>query len=285
MKPSDKLYELIKSLSKAEKRNFKLLYSSVAHSDSKNFIRLFNLLEKMPFYDEAIIKKQFHGEPMVIQLTATKHYLYTLIIRSLLYLKQNNADTYYESNLKCIPILFNKKLYNHITKLILPIKRKLYETESYQFLLEALHWEEKTNSYLPIFKEAFNKNKQIRIEKESAIKKYQNQCIYNSLKAQTFAIVKDARFLLKKAEFIKIQNEIINTINENPPLSSKAKCDYYYINGTLDFYNGKFKESKLNYKTILQLLKKHPFLMYDPHGISYLGSVQNYMTAVAKVGG
>lgn len=50
MKPSVELFNLIKSLTKSEKRYFKL--TSTLQSGEKNYLRLFEAIENQKVYDE-----------------------------------------------------------------------------------------------------------------------------------------------------------------------------------------------------------------------------------------
>jgi hypothetical protein len=53
----DFLFVLIKSLSKSEKRQFKIFASRLETSSNTKFIELFNILDKSDLYDEKIILK------------------------------------------------------------------------------------------------------------------------------------------------------------------------------------------------------------------------------------
>jgi hypothetical protein len=64
MKPSNELFELIKSLTKSEKRFFKL--QSSLQSGDKNYIRLFDTIDKMSEYDEEEVKSNFKGEKFIV---------------------------------------------------------------------------------------------------------------------------------------------------------------------------------------------------------------------------
>ena len=48
----DNLFVLIKSLSKSEKRQFKLYVGRMDSNEDSKFLKLFNLLDKMDFYSE-----------------------------------------------------------------------------------------------------------------------------------------------------------------------------------------------------------------------------------------
>ena len=59
---ADTLFQLIHSLQKGEKRNFKLYATRNSGNDELKIIQLFDALDKMSDYDEALLlkKKSFH---------------------------------------------------------------------------------------------------------------------------------------------------------------------------------------------------------------------------------
>ena len=58
----ESLFRLIKSLSKSEKRQFKIYVNRLDSNADKKFIALFDLLDKMSVYDEQKIENQSIGE-------------------------------------------------------------------------------------------------------------------------------------------------------------------------------------------------------------------------------
>ena len=59
MTPSESLHQLISSLSKSERRSFKLFISKYQSKHSNNYIKLFNAISQQENYNEELIKKQF----------------------------------------------------------------------------------------------------------------------------------------------------------------------------------------------------------------------------------
>ena len=57
MKPSSELFNLIKSLTKSEKRFFKL--SSSLQSGEKNYLKIFDAIDEQDEYDEYALKDMF----------------------------------------------------------------------------------------------------------------------------------------------------------------------------------------------------------------------------------
>ena len=74
----ESLFRLVKSLSKSEKRQFKLYVNRLESNTDKKFIALFDLLDKMSVYDEQkianskIVKRE--------QLSNVKSHLYRQIL-------------------------------------------------------------------------------------------------------------------------------------------------------------------------------------------------------------
>jgi hypothetical protein len=79
---SDTLFQLVKSLKKSEKRNFKLYVKRNTASEDLKIIYLFDALDKMESYDEAeLLKKNKRLSKQ--QLSNTKAHLYKQILSSL----------------------------------------------------------------------------------------------------------------------------------------------------------------------------------------------------------
>lgn len=55
---TDILFQLIKSLEKAEKRNFKLYIKRSSHNENLKIVELFDAMDKLHEYDEAVLLKR-----------------------------------------------------------------------------------------------------------------------------------------------------------------------------------------------------------------------------------
>ena len=77
----DNLFVLVKSLSKSEKRQFKLYVGRLGVNTDSKFLALFNLLDKLTKYDEKeILKSEIVKKA---QLSNLKAHLYKQILISL----------------------------------------------------------------------------------------------------------------------------------------------------------------------------------------------------------
>jgi len=82
MKRSDGLFDLIHSLTPAEKRYFKTTVRGQKAKDQKYFL-LFVILDKQLVYDENQLRELLKGEPLLKELHVTKNYLFESILKSL----------------------------------------------------------------------------------------------------------------------------------------------------------------------------------------------------------
>ena len=115
---TDALFQLVHSLQKSEKRNFKLYVKRNSSNNDLKVVQLFDAIDKMNVYDENVlmsktssIKKQ--------QLPNIKAHLYRQILGSLRLLEStDNIDLQMHEQLDYARILYNKGLYLQSLKIL-----------------------------------------------------------------------------------------------------------------------------------------------------------------------
>ena len=112
---SDQLFNLVKSLTKAEKRNFSIYTSRFHDADSMKYIQLFELLDKQKELDESSIAKKFPKG----QLSNLKRHLYSQILISLrLIHKKKSTHIEIRELMDFANILYRKGLYLQALKIL-----------------------------------------------------------------------------------------------------------------------------------------------------------------------
>jgi len=108
---TDHLFKLIKSLTKAEKRSFKLYVKRLGDNENIKFLKLFNIIDKQLEYNEDdILKKSIEIKPTQLpnlKANLTKNLLVSLRLTG----QQNNVDIMLRQQLDYAQILYNKALY------------------------------------------------------------------------------------------------------------------------------------------------------------------------------
>ena len=121
MEKNDTLFLLVKSLMKSEKRQFKLYAGRLGGNSEKNFMALFNVLDKMEDFDEKIILQKTNIKKQ--QLSNSKAHLYKQILVSLkLNPFHKNIKTQIREQLDFATILYNKGLHKQSLKILDKVK-------------------------------------------------------------------------------------------------------------------------------------------------------------------
>lgn len=130
------VFDLVKLMSKAEKRNFKLYSTRLDCNEGAKFLILFDCLDSMEQYDEArvltlcpTITKQ--------QLPNLKAHLYKQILISLRMLaSQHSVALEIREQIDFVKILFDKGLYGEAQKLLEKVEKQAKEHEFLSTILD-----------------------------------------------------------------------------------------------------------------------------------------------------
>lgn len=143
---TDPLFQLIHSLQKGEKRNFKLYIKRNSSNEDLKIIQLFDVLDKMGDYDEAVILNKIKTIKKE-QLSNRKAHLYKQILASLRLLESNeNIDIQLHEQLDHARILYNKGLYLQSLKILDKAKENAVQHHQISFLVQILFLEKKIES-------------------------------------------------------------------------------------------------------------------------------------------
>ncbi len=138
---NDPLFRLIKTLTKAEKRQFKLYATRAKNDKDLKFIQLFDILDQSAHYDEQVILQKAPALK-ASQLSNLKAHLYRQILKSLRLLELNqNPDIEIRENIDYARVLYNKGLYVQSLKILEKAKQKTIELYEDALHLEIVDFE------------------------------------------------------------------------------------------------------------------------------------------------
>jgi len=148
MRYNTDLYKLIKSLTKSEKRYFKIYAAQQTKNESNNYILLFDAIERQEVFNEEKLKRKFRNHTFGKNLAKTKYLLYELIIKMLVRLKQGkDIDSKIRLLLDAVEFHYSKSLYNQALVSLQKAKKLAKFFEHYGYWIEALKWEIKLAKY------------------------------------------------------------------------------------------------------------------------------------------
>lgn len=167
----DQLFTLVKSLAKAEKRSFTLYANRFPGASSAKFLQLFEVLDKLPEYDEEQVLKRL-PEVEKRHLPNLKRHLYKQILTGLrLIYIHKNIDIQIREQLDFARILYGKGMYMQSLRLLERIKKIALEHHQDILHLEILEFE-KLIEARHITRSRKVENKMERLLEEAAQRSY-----------------------------------------------------------------------------------------------------------------
>jgi len=264
MKPSNELFDLIKAMTKSEKRFFKL--SSSLQSGEKNYLKIFDAIDKQVEYDEADLKYLFRNERFVHHFPSEKNHLYKLILKSLrAFHADNSISAILKQEIKNIEILYNKALYAECTKFLLRAKELAKEYEKFYYWFELLSWEK------TLLEEAFEdgqfiQNPDVLIsEEQEVIKKLNNLAEYHVLYSKINYVFRSGGYS-RDEESKALVDEIAQhrlITGKNTALSKRAASICYYTQGFCHLANHNYNSAYEKFQKAKEILDKVPGIRAD----------------------
>lgn len=252
---SEGLFILIKSLKKAEKRNFKLFVNKQTKiAEVGTYTRLFDLIDKQQIYNEQVLIKKMNFDQR--KLTSTKYLLYELILKSLRHLNSDqNPDFKLRAFLDKVEILFNKALYRQSYKMLMKAKKIAFSYDKYTYLPEIQRWNKKLFAYTQEGMEMSNvtdfleENRKINSQVQEELKLLELSDHLNFI----YRAIMKARTV---QDYTKLELIMSSSVLHNPQQNFRGKLAYYEVHGIYyDLVNLPLN-AHLEYRKIVALWEK-----------------------------
>ena len=248
MKPSNELFELIRSLTQNEKRYFKVSSAQLLSKDS-NYLRLFDAIEAQSEYDEIAIKSQFKNEPFIKQLHVAKNYLYNNLLKSLTaYHASTSMIAPPVEMIKCLEILYEKGFYKQCEKLMQAVIKYCKKHDLSIQLLAFFEWDLK----LKLRQNRFRDIEKLMNEQKSVLNEIQDTIKYKEITTNIIEILWNAGPIVNSGQILQIEKILAHEVfaKNDAQLSVESK---YYKYSALSLYAKAKNDDKLiaNYSKIL----------------------------------
>ncbi len=141
-KAHDHLHRLIRSMSRAEKRYFKVHTGRHVGDGEARYHKLFDAIAACEEYDEQAVIARFNNEAFTHRFAITKRRLYESVLDSLeAFHAEGSIDARLGRMLHTIRLLHDRSLYDDATKLLHSFERLARAHDRQPMLLAALEWE------------------------------------------------------------------------------------------------------------------------------------------------
>lgn len=266
MKNSEHLFYLIKSLSKSEKKSFKLIVNQYSKGDDNNYTLLFDTIGQMEVYNHELLIKKLKNKVKAVNISPLKVQLTKIILKSLRNkYSTSNVSFRITMYIDYIAILFEKGLYAQAKKILSKAKEVAIENELYLQLDNLAIWEYKIAD-----KESNKEDIKSYLEKTYVtIKKARelNDILaeFEFLQAKIRLIALEGKTISSKSTVLQleeiIQNPVMKLEIEN--YSSSCQADYHSIWGHYHFIKGNKHESYDHRKKAFELIPFKPFIIRE----------------------
>ena len=275
----DEVFQLVKSLQKAEKRNFKLFVNRHGGSaEDLKVVTLFDALDKMEAYDEeALLRKNPSIRKQ--QLSNLKAQLFRQILSSLRLIRDiNNIDLVLHEEMDYAKILYNKALYLQSLKMFERIKEHAREYHQLTYVLQALTFEKKIES-LHITRSIENRAEQLARETDRVNEQVLMMGRLSNLALQLYGWYIQMGHARDEKDVLAVRSFFEANLPCRTPVESfyerlyfyQAHCWYHYIlQDFLQFYR--------NCQKWVDLFEQEP-QMLAVETVQYIKGVHNLLIA------
>lgn len=279
---TDNLIQLIGSLSKAEKRGFKLFVGRFSSSDDAKFLQLFDYIDKTKVYTDADLVKK-NVEIKKSQLSNLKAHLYKQILVSLRLQNSNNSsDIEIRESIDYARVLYDKGLYNQSLKIL---ERSKINAQKYSLdilCLEISGFEKKIDSQY-ITRSIDSRSEELAIESVHLIDKISESNTFSNLALKLYGLYLKVGFVKNEKEYLFVKEYFDSNFPEVPDnhLGYYEKMHlynayfwYYYI--VQDFLNCyKYAKKWVDLYEEYPLMKSYEFEIYLKGVNNLLGALFN----------
>lgn len=146
--PSDALFLLIRSMTMSEKRYVKIyLSNNYSKKQLEDYLKLFDAIEGLRKYDEALLKNNLIGETLIKRIKKIKNSLSDVIMEGLEKYHSDSLDAKLRSKINQIEILFWKRLFKQCSMVLSKTKNIAAKNERWEMLMEIMEWERRLLQY------------------------------------------------------------------------------------------------------------------------------------------
>ncbi len=279
MNSSNELFTLVKSMTKQEKRYFKLYATFYTNNNANRYTRLFDELDKQEVYNHEQLETAVRSFIEKRYLAKSRHQLTKIILNSLAaYDSGNSTRAELREALAHIEIMFNRGLYSHCQKAINKARSKALRYERYATLIEILEWEYRlTMRTMP---KAFDKRvAEQQKEFHRIVTSLQDIARHQKTLTQIITLIHHKNTAHESQSHTNIGQEIEKILSEGISSSSTIGAQIIHYQ-TLSMYFWIIEDhatARDNYRTTIELWDSNPALIRDQPSM-YRRDLRNYLT-------
>ncbi len=287
MQVSDDLFNLIKSLTKAEKRYFKM-HASLQKGE-KDYLLLFDEIESQVAqhkeeealgYDEAMLKGRLKNKISQSQFHVMKNYLTGLILKSLRGLREkSNIEEQIATLMSEARLLEQKGLYEMCLKKLETLKAACLKYERYTTIIEVLEMERilYARTSTNMIEDRLEKTK---AEMDRYVHLIQNTLAYSDLRQRMLAFYRRDNRARSESAQQKLAAMLDEALlqDEGMPATFQSKISFYHAWAMLSFMQGDLIAANKYYKSLSNVWIGYPHFK-EEYPSTYIIYTSNYLVS------
>ncbi|MCS6929536.1 MAG: hypothetical protein NZM43_08585 [Saprospiraceae bacterium] len=284
--PSDKLYRLVKSLTPAEKRYFRIFVGRM-QTPSK-YMQLFEAIARSNHFDDEALRSEIYpdngqGSQKYPELKA---YLFDLILKSLqAYDESCRAEFRLNHLLQSTVVLYRRGLYDACEDCLSKAERLALQYESFAHLLEIIRWQ-KHLAYARMDVDLLHKHLNALLAREREIAEQLMEVLeYRNLFLQAYLLVKREALLHSPAGQQQLQALRQHSLLQTPgrTRSHTARVLFYRTLNLCHYAAGEREAFYESGKALVALLESKPHFLRENQA-DYIAALSNSILSCGLTG-
>lgn len=281
---TDDLIQLIRSLTRAEKRHFRLFVKRNQQSEDILFLQLFDFLDKNKEYKEDLILAKLPGIKKS-QLSNLKAHLYKQLLTSLRLLNKNYAsEIQLREAIDHAKVLYDKGVYRQSLDVLDKAKQKAMAGEFLPIAMEILDFEKHIESQY-ITRSIEGRAEALTLEAVAVHQRLGKRLQYSNLSLQLYGLYLTKGYVKSEADYMELkvffERNVPNISLEELDLLGKM----HYHQSYLWYYHmaQDFPRCYRHANNWVHLFKEHELLIKNYPAL-YLKAVHNLLSTLFYLG-
>ncbi|MBL8002203.1 MAG: hypothetical protein JNL05_09605 [Flavobacteriales bacterium] len=284
--PHDHVHRLIRSMSRAEKRYFKLYTSRHVVAGHSNHRTLFDAIAAMDTYDEAALLKRFAGEAFTHRFPITKRRLYEAILASLdAFHTENDPDARLRRMLHQADLLYARTLYADAARMLRSARQLARQLDRQTVLLDVLERERRMVERANYTGNAAEEVERIAMDAASLREEIDQVEQLWTLKSRSFMLLYREGHARGEAQAQALRSLLSHPLLQDPGRlrTAKARFLHHHVRSVVAFALGDLATCEAHLAINHELLRDAEELFHNEPNLLY-GVLSNRIYVLSRLG-
>ncbi|RMG17164.1 MAG: hypothetical protein D6730_24305, partial [Bacteroidetes bacterium] len=254
-KASQDLFELIKSLTKSEKRYFHLYANRHVLGGKNNYLTLFEYIGRLTTYDEEAVKAHFEGHKFVDYFSVAKRQLYQYVLESLhAFHAGKSVSMQVHQLVHQAEVLLQKGLLLQSRKLLRKAEARARAAEAYAALLQVYALERRVLSRMGLANVPEGRIAKLYQQEQYCLQVLADEKAYAHLLWEVYQLHARRGAARSNKELDKLEQLAANPLLADAARAPTfaARLNFHQIHATLYFMQGEVEQAKQHNQAIIQ---------------------------------